>query len=183
MNFKNSKINIQDTEISLRTLNQQHAFGRWWQWFNDKEVTRYMNKGHHQNTPEKQLDFLNKVKNSNQDCVLGIFYNKNKQHIGTTAIHNIRYVDGIKKGNFGILIGEKLFWGKGYGTQAWKMMTNYAFNTLDLNVIETKIFSSNKSSLKVAHKVGFEYKQLIKNDVMKDGKMIDRIVLDLKKNA
>ena len=183
MNLKNNQVNIQHKEISLRTLNQHNAVGRWWQWFNDKEVTKYMNKGHYKNTPEKQLDFLNKVKNSNQYFVLGIFYNKDNKHIGTTAIHNIRYEAGIKKGDFGILIGEKLFWGKGYGTQAWKMMVNYAFNTLDLNIIETKIFSSNKSSLKVAHKVGFERKLLVKNDIMKDGKMIDRIVLELKKNA
>lgn len=183
MKINNNQINIQDKEISLKTLNQQDAVGRWWQWFNDKEVTKYMNKGHHQNTPEKQLDFFNKVKNSNQDCVLGIFYNKNNKHIGTTALHNIRYELGIKKANFGIIIGEKFFWGKGYGTQAWKMMTNYGFNTLDLNLIETKIFSSNKSSLKVAQKIGFEHKQLVKNDIMKDGKMIDRIILELKKNV
>jgi len=183
LEFSDSQINIQEKEISLRTLNEQDAVGRWWQWFNDKEVTKYMNKGHYINTPEKQLDFLNKVQNSNRDCVLGIFYNRNNKHIGTTAIHNIRNVSGIKKGNFGIIIGEKLFWGKGYGTQAWRMMTNFAFNTLDLNVIETKIFSSNESSLKVAKKVGFKLKQLIENDIIKDGKLIDRIVLELKKNA
>ena len=101
--------------------------------FNDKDVTKYMNKGHEENTPEKQLNFLKKVQLSNRDCVLGIFYNRNNKHIGTTAIHNIRNVSGIKKGNFGIIIGEKLFWGKGYGTQAWRMMTNFAFNRLDLN--------------------------------------------------
>ena len=183
MKINNNQINIQNKEISLKTLNQQDAVGRWWQWFNDKEVTKYMNKGHHQNTPEKQLDFFNKVKNSNQDCVLGIFYNKNDKHIGTTAIHNIRYESGLKKGNFGIIIGEKFFWGKGYGTQAWRMMTNFAFNTLDLNVIETKVFSSNLSSLKVAKKIGFKRKKLVENDIMKDGKMIDRIVLELKKNV
>ncbi len=183
MKINNNQINIQDKEISLKTLNQQDVVGRWWQWFNDKEVTKYMNKGHYRNTPEKQLDFFNKVKNSNQDCVLGIFYNKNNIHIGTTAIHNIRNESGIKKGNFGIIIGEKFFWGKGYGTQAWKMMTNFAFNTLDINVIETKVFSSNESSLKVAKKVGFEQKKLIENDITKDGKKIDRIVLELKKNV
>ena len=183
MKINNNQINIQNKEISLKTLNQQDAVGRWWQWFNDKEVTKYMNKGHHQNTPEKQLDFFNKVKNSNQDCVLGIFYNKNDKHIGTTAIHNIRYESGLKKGNFGIIIGEKFFWGKGYGTQAWRMMTNFAFNTLDLNVIETKVFSSNLSSLKVAKKIGFKRKKLVENDIMKDGKRIDRIVLELKKNV
>ena len=82
MEFSDSQINIQEKEISLRTLNEQDAVGRWWQWFNDKEVTKYMNKGHYINTPEKQLDFLNKVKNSNRDCVLGIFYNRNNKHIG-----------------------------------------------------------------------------------------------------
>ena len=77
------------------------------------------------------------------------------------------------------LLLEKNFWGKGFGALAWQMMTKYAFNTLNLDVIETKIFTSNESSLRVAEKIGFK-KEIVIKDIVKDGKNIDRIILELK---
>ena len=85
MNFKNSQINIQDKEISLRTLNEQDAVGRWWQWFNDKEVTKFMNKGHHQNTPEKQLE-----------REMFQMYKINKKNINRKAQNNVLNIDKLE---------------------------------------------------------------------------------------
>ena len=48
----------------------------------------------------------------------------------------------VKNRCFGIIIGEKLFWGKGFGTKEWSMMTRYGFIGLVL-IIETMIFASN----------------------------------------
>ena len=39
------------------------------EWFNDKEVTKNMNKGYEKNTPQKQLEFFKKMNNSKKDCV------------------------------------------------------------------------------------------------------------------
>lgn len=178
---KNTQIVVDGEDISLRALSRKDALGSWWEWFNDKEVTRFMNKGDQKNTPQKQIEFYEKMKLSDKDCVLGIFYNKNDKHIGTTAIHNIRNDFGTLKGNFGIVIGEKKFWGKGIGTKAWKMMINFAFMKLHLDSVETLIFYSNVASLKVAKKVGFEEIEIKSNDLLKDGEMIDRIVLKLDK--
>ena len=141
-----------------------------------------MNKGYEKNTPQKQLDFLQKMNNSDNDCVLGIFNNKNNQHIGTTAIHNIIKDNNIKKAEFGIIIGEKLFWNKGIGQEAWKMMIEYGFNEFNLDFIETAIFVKNKSSLKIAEKVGFRYSELRKNNLVKDGKKIDVVVLRMQRD-
>ena len=101
------------------------------------------------------------MNNSKKDCVLGIFINENNQHIGTTAIHNITK-DNNKKGEFGIIIGEKSFWGKNIGYESWRLMLTYGFLKLNLDSIETKIFSNNSSSLKLAEKLGFEYLELKK---------------------
>lgn len=178
---KKKNIIVDDGDISLRQLNRKDVFGPWWEWFNDKEVTKFMNKGHQKNSPQMQLKFYEKMEHSNSDCVLGIFYNKDNKHIGTTAIHDIRNDLGTRKGNFGIVIGEKYFWGKGIGTKAWKMMVDYAFMKLNLDIVETLIFDSNKASLKVAKKLGFEKKEIKSNDLIKDGETIDRIFLTIDK--
>ena len=57
-------------------------------------------------------------------------------------------------------------------------MLTYGFLKLNLDSIETKIFSNNSSSLKLAEKLGFEYLEL-KNYLVKDGKFIDVYFLRL----
>ena len=39
-------------------------------------------------------------------------------------------------GKLGIVIGEKQYWGKGYGTESLELMLEYGFNTLNLQRIE-----------------------------------------------
>ena len=58
-------------------------------------------------------------------------------------------------------------------------MLTYGFLKLNLDSIETKIFSNNSSSLKLAEKLGFEYLELKKNYLVKDGKFIDVYFLRL----
>ena len=52
-------------------------------------------------------------------------------------------------------IGEKDFHGKGYGTEALRLLIAYAFDTLNLQKLEIEVFSSNPRALACYKKVGF----------------------------
>jgi len=173
---------IRGKKVFLRAPTELDVYGKWWQWFNDAEVSRYMNKGQEKNTVEKQLVFYRKIKTSESDFVACICDVDTKKHIGTTGIHNIRKRGGKKIGNFGIIIGEKGYWRKGIGSEAWSLMTEYAFDILGLDWIETKIFVDNAASLRIARKLGFEKVALLKNDIIKNHKENDRLLLRLEKN-
>ena len=45
--------------------------------------------------------------------------------------------------NFGIVIGAKSEWGKGYGTEATSLMVQYAFETLNLNRVWLHVYEFN----------------------------------------
>jgi len=58
---------------------------------------------------------------------------------------------------------------------------DHGFNTLGLNEIVAKVFTFNKSSIKILKKTNFvEFKILYKN-VQKDGKKFDEYIFKLKK--
>lgn len=170
---------IQGEQIYLRSPTETDVQGRWWQWLNDPDVTAHMNKGQVVNTMQRQMEFFNKMKSSDSDCVFAICCSQTHQHIGTTAIHNIHMDGGLKVGSFGILIGEKNFWGKGIGSEVWTLVITEAFDNLNLDAIHTKIFSSNVASLRIAEKVGFKTIEIIKNEFQKGDHWIDRHVLRL----
>ena len=177
----NTEIFIKGEKIFLRTLTKKDIYAGWWEWFNDKEITRYLNKGHEKNTVAKQIEFFQKTKNSNSDFILGICDSQTEKHIGTTGIHNIQESDG-KCGDFGIVIGKKEYWNQGIGAEAWYLMVKYAFNSLNLDSIETRVFVDNKASLKIAQKLGFKILDILKKDVIKNGTEIDRLLLRLDKD-
>lgn len=177
------KLAIKGRRVFLRSLRESDVSGNWWQWFNDARVTKYMNKGREKNTIEKQMEFFCRIQASQSDFVAAICDPENKRHIGTTGIHNIRVEGGKRVGNFGIIIGEKECWGRGIGTEAWQLITEYAFDKLGLERIETKIFPDNAASLKIASKIGFEVVELLRNDVTKDGESKDRFLLKLDRDV
>lgn len=177
------KVLAKGEKVFLRLPCERDVYGMWWQWFNDAEVTRYMNKGEEENTTEKQVAFFRKVNESENDFILAICDINTKKHIGTTGIHNIRTEEDGKVGNFGIVIGEKEYWAKGIGSEAWYLMIGYVFDNLMLDSIETKIFTDNIASLKIAEKLGFKFVGILKRDVIKCGKEIDRVVLRLDKGS
>lgn len=55
----------------------------------------------------------------------------------------------------GIMIGNKAQRGKGLGTQAIKILANYAFKRLNLNRLTAYIYENNKGSARAFEKAGF----------------------------
>ena len=174
-------VKMSGKKIMLRSVTKKDVMGNWWKWLNDPLVTQYMTRGDEINTKKKQLDFFKKVSGSGKYCVLAICDSDTQLHIGTVGLHSIDWTRGT--GQFGIIIGEMKFWGKGIGTEAWFLMTNYGFTHLNLQAITTKIFVKNLASLKIAKKVGFIERNLLKDDVLKNGISYDRKLLELPKES
>lgn len=170
---------IKGKQIYLRPPTEEDVCGNWWKWLNDAEVTKNMNKGYEGNTVEKQMQFFKSMMSSDSDYVLAICTLEGDRHIGTTAIHQIREENGRRTGNFGILIGESKYWGKGIGTEAWALMIKESFERLGLQTIITKIFSTNEASLRIAEKQGFKIIGMKDNEFEKNGQAIKRYVLQL----
>ena len=76
---------------------------------------------------------------------------------------------GKKKANFGRLIGHKDFKGKGYGTEAVKLILKFSFKTLKLRKVHAGCIKSNIGAIKSNKKNGMKIeirkkeKKLLKN--------------------
>ncbi|MBW1298024.1 GNAT family N-acetyltransferase [Aquimarina litoralis] len=75
-----------------------------------------------------------------------------------------------KSAEIGYWIGEP-FWGNGIASQAVRLITEYGFNSLDLQRIYAGIFEFNIASMKVLEKNGFEEEGIFKNAIFKNGKL------------
>jgi len=72
----------------------------------------------------------------------------------------------------GYWLGEK-YWNKGIVTEAVKEMVTYVFTNYSFQKIFTAVFDFNIASQKVLQKAGFEREAILKQAVIKNGKVVD----------
>lgn len=78
-----------------------------------------------------------------------------------------------RRAGVGILIGDKRFRRKGFALEALKLMTNYAFNTLNLHQVFCHIELANEASLALFAAAGFKTCGIIRDWIAYDGKWHD----------
>jgi ribosomal-protein-alanine N-acetyltransferase len=103
--------------------------------------------------------------------------NKENQIIGAIGLHD-RDDD---KAELGYWLG-RLFWNKGYITEAASAIIDFGFKELDINKIYATYFLHNPASGRIMEKVGMEEEALLKQHLKKDGEYFDVMLHSVFKN-
>lgn len=98
--------------------------------------------------------------------------------IGMCALSNIDLTN--KKAELGYWLG-KMYWGKGYATEALNLMLGFGFDKLDLNKIYAKVLSYNERSIKLLSSLKFSKEGINRQDIFHMGKFFDDISFGLLK--
>lgn len=75
----------------------------------------------------------------------------------------------------GISIGERDYWGKGYGTDAMHLAVQYAFVELNLRRVSLGLHAYNERALKSYQKVGFTLEGRMRGEGIRDGVRFDSL--------
>jgi RimJ/RimL family protein N-acetyltransferase len=127
----------------------------WTRWVNDLEVTRTLTLFRlGPLTQEFEQGFYDARAGGGANVIFAVYELEGMQPIGTTGIEAIDYADG--KATFGILIGEKAVWNRGYGTEATRLTLDYAFNVLGLHNVMLIVYSNNPRAQRAYEKAGFK---------------------------
>ena len=76
-----------------------------------------------------------------------------------------------------ILIGDKEYRGKGYGTDAIQTLCRFGFEEMNLHKIKATVFDFNQSALRCYEKCAFEREGVLKQEMYREGAYHDVIVL------
>ena len=75
----------------------------------------------------------------------------------------------------GYWLGEE-FWGRGIMTETVAAFTDFCFEEFQLRRIYAEPFANNPASARVLEKAGFAFEGRLKNNVLKDGKLLDSLL-------
>ena len=107
-------------------------------------------------------------------------------HIGNVTrsddrlIGNYRLTPGAakdRKATFGIMIGAKEEWDKGYGSEAIRMMLAHAFESLNLNRVALDVYEFNPRAIKTYERAGFKREGIQRKAFYREGRYWDIIMM------
>jgi ribosomal-protein-alanine N-acetyltransferase len=152
-------------------LSMKHLSHKYVNWLNDLEVYRFMETGGDY-TFAKLNEFLLETEASEM-LFWAIHLKSDNKHIGNIKIDPVNFKHGFAE--YGIMLGEKEEWGKGYGKEASKRIIDFCFEELNLRKVCLGVVSDNIFAVELYKKLGFEIEGRYKNHAKYDGKYRDII--------
>lgn len=134
-------------------------------WLNDTSVNQYLEVGK-KNTLQVLEGYL-KQTIENDTYFWAIVLKESNKHIGNIKIDPINCKHGY--GEYGIMMGDKTEWNKGYAKEASKTIIKFCFETLNLRKINLGVVEANIAALEMYKKLGFEIEGIYKNHCIYDG--------------
>jgi RimJ/RimL family protein N-acetyltransferase len=145
-------------------------------WINDQDVIRNLLNFRPMNLQGEE-EFLDKVTRDPDLLILGIALRSDDRLIGNVVLHRIQSRD--RQAGFGILIGEKAEWSRGYGTEATRLIVRYAFNVLNLNRVWLHVLADNQRGQRAYEKVGFKVEGVLRQAGFREGRYMDMITMGI----
>jgi RimJ/RimL family protein N-acetyltransferase len=161
------------TKIYLRPLERADA-PQCLGWFNHPAITRMLLTYRPINLRAEE-EFIDKALQSEHDLALGIALKDADRLIGGTGLHQIDFKN--RHAGFGIAIGDKEEWGKGYGTEATGLIVQHAFETLNLNRVWLHVYEHNERAIRVYMAVGFKKEGVLRQHDYREGRYWDTIIM------
>lgn len=141
-------------------------------WFEDTEVTRYLDNIFPFSL-DAEKEWFAKIAKNEREVLWAVFATDGAEErlIGTTSIGGIHAIN--RSASSGNLIGEKAEWGKGYGTEVVRLRTRFAFTELNLHKVSTLVYLPNVGSRRVLEKAGYRTVGIAREHLWRDGKWHD----------
>ncbi len=79
----------------------------------------------------------------------------------------------------GMAIGERSAWGKGYGTDALRLLLRYAFTELNLRRVSLTVFEYNPRAIRSYEKAGFQLEGRLRGKIIREGKRWDELYMGI----
>ena len=120
---------------------------------------------------QDRIDFISSMLSANEDETFAFAITLDDKVIGSIGVFRQQNIHR-QTAEMGYYIAEE-YWGKGIMTDAVKQICNYVFKNSDILRIYAEPFAYNTGSCRVLEKAGFQYEGTLRNNAVKNGKVID----------
>ncbi len=166
-------IHIEGDNVNLRKVTKSDAQSIY-EYARDKEISRYTFIPH----PYKLRDALRFIRLTHQqirkgrEYHLGIELKDTDQIVGMVGLAGVNQRD--RNAEVGYWLARK-YWGRGYATEALRLMLWYGFSELKLIRIWARVMHPNLASARLLENVGFTFEGRLRKSINQNGRWLDEL--------
>ncbi|SCZ03015.1 GNAT family N-acetyltransferase [Alkaliphilus peptidifermentans] len=156
-------------QLSTKDTKEVHSYA------SNEDVSRFIGWQLKQTINDTQAYIEEMLRREEADTHLyaSIVHKESDIVIGTAMIFNFDH--GAKHAEVGYVFHND-YWGKGYGTEAVTLMTNFSFDILNLRKLHARVISGNPGSVGVLEKNGFVMEGRLKDFYYIEGVYYDNLI-------
>ena len=155
--ISDSIINIQGEKVALGPLRRE-LLPLYQAWINDFAVTRTLLFAMRPVSAEAEEQWYLGASgglpaDSSSNITFTAYERPTLRPVGTSGLTEIDH--RLRRANFGIVLGARDCWGKGYGTETARLVLEYGFTALNLHNIMLTTQSFNERAIRAYMRAGF----------------------------
>jgi RimJ/RimL family protein N-acetyltransferase len=169
---------ISGRDIRLRAV-ERSDLSCFQQWLNDPEVTEGLSTFLPLSMADEEqwFDRLARLDPEEKPLAIELKENDSWRLIGSSGFFNLEWTNRCAE--FGLFIGDKTVWNKGYGTQTVQLLLKHGFESLNLHRIYLRVYSTNPRARRSYEKVGFKLEGTLREAVYRHGTYADIHVMSV----
>jgi RimJ/RimL family protein N-acetyltransferase len=168
-------VNIVGERVALGPLRDEH-FDAISRWENDYATERYFTAPGPRRPEDTRRNFTEGDFSGPTNVVFALYDVAGWRFIGLAGLINLDHLN--RTAEFFILIGSADARGKGYGTEATRLVLDHAFLSLGLASVRLGVFTYNPAAVRAYEKAGFKHAGVLRQNKMMGGKLWDTILMD-----
>ena len=164
-------------KVRLRPV-ERDDLPRYVEWFSDPEVRRHLLVPLPFSLAQEERWFENLLgRLERQTDVILAVETADGVHIGSVGLHTINWKN--RSAELGIMIGDKRYWGQGYGTDTIHALLGVGFREMNLHRISLRVNEDNARGIRCYEKAGFQREGVSRDAVFKEGAYYDQYVMSI----
>jgi RimJ/RimL family protein N-acetyltransferase len=165
------------TKVRLAPLDREKHLENALKWFNDPEITEWLETGDWPLTRGAEEEFFRAADRQDRASVQFAVESLQGEHVGFSGLRSIDWQSRVAVS--GSVIGRKDLWSKGLGGDAVAVRNRYAFDVLGLRLLIATVIADNARSLAMLAKAGYEEVGRVPGRYWKRGAYRDQLILAL----
>jgi RimJ/RimL family protein N-acetyltransferase len=146
------------------------------EWINDREQV-LLNAPYKPVSESQHKEWFESIQRRTDVVIFGIRMLETNKLIGSCQLHSINYAH--RTAELQIRLGHVADRGHGYGTEATRLLLDFAFKDLNLHRVYLHVFNSNAVAIRVYERVGFVREGLLREAAHINGAYVDVVVMGI----
>ncbi len=172
---------IEGKVVNLRAR-EMTDLERNFRWMNDREVTEHLSMRYPLSLAAEEVWMR---EGASKPMAFGsyVFFaidTKDGEHIGNINFHEMS--PEHRKARLGVVIGDKAYWSKGYGTDAMLTFLRFAFDEMNFHRIDLTVDAENPRAIACYRKCGFVEEARMRQVRFMHGAYGDGLVMGILRN-